>query len=49
MTFLVELDYFGRSELVELVPGGNAIEVNNENKFEYVEKLVYYKIYKCIQ
>jgi len=32
-----------------LKEGGKKILVNNENKFEYVEKLTYFKLYKNIQ
>jgi E3 ubiquitin-protein ligase HUWE1 len=32
-----------------LKEGGKKILVNNENKYEYVEKLTYFKLYKNIQ
>lgn len=45
-TFVVEQDFFGRSEEIELVEGGKKIPVTNENKKEYVEKLTYFKLYR---
>jgi E3 ubiquitin-protein ligase HUWE1 len=47
-SFYVEQDYFGKIEEIELVPGGKNIAVNNENKFEYVEKFAYFKLYSNI-
>lgn len=48
-TFVVEQDFFGKAEEIELVEGGKTIQVTNDNKHSYVEKLTYYKLYKCIQ
>lgn len=48
-TMVVEQDFFGKPEEIELVPGGRKIPVSNENKHEYVEKLTYYKLYSSIQ
>jgi len=47
--FVAETDYFGKKQEVELVENGKNIQVNNENKREYVEKLAYFKLYKEIQ
>jgi E3 ubiquitin-protein ligase HUWE1 len=48
-TFVTEQDFFGRAEEIELIEGGKKIAVTNENKNEYIEKLTYFKLYKCIQ
>lgn len=48
-TFVVEQDFFGRSEEIELKEGGRKIPVTNENKNEYIEKLTYFKLYKSCQ
>jgi hypothetical protein len=45
-TFAIETDFFGKSEEVELIPGGKTIPVNNENKKEYIEKFTFFKLYK---
>jgi E3 ubiquitin-protein ligase HUWE1 len=45
LTFVTETEYFGKVEEVELIPGGKNITVTNENKLEYFEKLVFYKLY----
>ena len=47
--FNVEQEFFGKTEDIELIPGGKSILVTNENKFQYVEKLTYYKLYGCIK
>jgi E3 ubiquitin-protein ligase HACE1 len=37
LTFSLETDMFGMSEVIELKPGGNSIEVTDANKHEYVQ------------
>lgn len=37
MTFSVEEERFGELVTTELVPGGNSIQVTDENKLEYIE------------
>lgn len=37
LTFATEDDRFGERVTIDLKPGGNDIEVTNENKHEYVE------------
>lgn len=32
-----------------MIPNGRNIQVTNDNKMEYVEKLTYFKLYQCIQ
>lgn len=33
----------------ELKPGGKDIKVNNENKYEYFEKLVFFQMYQNVK
>ncbi|KAH9459522.1 hypothetical protein Pst134EA_019671 [Puccinia striiformis f. sp. tritici] len=40
LTFSVEADDFGSTQIVDLKPGGQEILVTNENKPEYVQLLV---------
>lgn len=49
LTFSIDEEYFGRSKQYELIPNGAKIDVTNENKEEYIEKLAYYKMYLCIK
>jgi E3 ubiquitin-protein ligase NEDD4 len=37
MTFSVEEERFGELVSVELIPGGDAIPVTDENKLQYIE------------
>jgi E3 ubiquitin-protein ligase HACE1 len=37
LTFTSDLDLFGKTETVELKPGGLSIGVTDENKFDYVQ------------
>ncbi|POY71626.1 putative Acid-D-amino-acid ligase, partial [Rhodotorula taiwanensis] len=39
LTFSVERDEFGVTEIVDLIPNGRNIAVTNENKHEYVRKI----------
>lgn len=48
-TFVAETDYFGKPLEVDLIPNGKNIQVTNENKRDYVEKLCYFKLYSEIQ
>jgi hypothetical protein len=36
-TFAVEYEYFGETKVYELKPGGSQINLNNENRHEYVQ------------
>lgn len=47
--FMETKEYFGKKTEVELIPGGTNIEVTNENKREYVEKKVFYKMYSSVK
>ena len=47
--FCIDVDYFGKAESKELVPGGEDLAVNQENKLEYLEKLGHFKLYIAIK
>lgn len=47
-TFSTEEEHFGEQIAIDLIPGGSEIEVTEENKKEYVEALVQYRIAKRI-
>jgi E3 ubiquitin-protein ligase NEDD4 len=47
-TFSVEDERFGEKVTVDLKPGGRDIEVNNENKKEYVELITEWRIQKRV-
>lgn len=47
-TMVVEQDYYGKVEEIELIPGGRSIPLTNENKWVYVEKVAHYRLYKSI-
>lgn len=48
-TFSVEDERFGEKVTVDLKPGGRDIEVNNENKKEYVELITEWRIQKRVE
>lgn len=48
-TFSAQFDYFGKTEYVDLIPGGRDIDVTAENKEHYVERKAYFHLYKSVQ
>lgn len=48
-TFSVEVDKFGVTETVDLIPGGRDIPVTEENKREYVAKVVEQRLTKSVE
>ncbi|KAI7002263.1 hypothetical protein KC362_g19294, partial [Hortaea werneckii] len=48
-TFSVEDERFGEKVTVELKPGGEDIEVTNENKQEYIELITEWRIQKRVE
>jgi hypothetical protein len=48
-TFSYEEDRFGKLEVVDLIPDGRNISVTEENKFEYVQKLCYARLFETIK
>jgi hypothetical protein len=48
-TFSYEEDKFGLLEVKELIENGRNIPVTEDNKFEYVQKLCYAKLYEEIK
>ena len=47
--FSVEVDNFGHKETYDLVPHGRSIQVTEENKQEYVQKVAEYRLYMSIK
>ena len=49
LTFSYETDYFGKTEIKELVPSGSTKQVNEQNKHEYVLMMCKAKLYDEIK
>ncbi|XP_048241193.1 ubiquitin-protein ligase E3B-like [Haliotis rufescens] len=49
LTFSCDEDCMGRLETHELVPGGKAISVTNENKIRYVHLMAHFRMYRQIK
>ena len=49
LTMSTEFDYFGTQKVVDLVPNGRNIPVDNTNKFEYVQLITDLKLTKAIE
>lgn len=49
LNFTEEVDYFGRTETVELKPGGANIKVTEANKREYVNLLARHRMTTAIK
>ncbi|XP_058461003.1 probable E3 ubiquitin-protein ligase HERC4 isoform X2 [Malaya genurostris] len=48
LTFSTSRDYFGEMQTIELKPGGESIQVTQENKDEFVRLYVDYKLNKSV-
>jgi len=48
-TFSVEVDRFGLTETIDLIPNGREIAVTEENKNEYVRLVVEHRLIKSVQ
>ncbi|KAI9355105.1 hypothetical protein DFJ73DRAFT_826193 [Zopfochytrium polystomum] len=49
LNFTSTEELMGRREEVELIPGGSALPVNNENRLEYIIRMADYKLNKRIR
>lgn len=49
LTFTAESDFFGKTEVVELVPGGRDIRVTEGNKHEYVNLIARHRMTTSIK
>ena len=49
MYFSATKEFFGNLEEVDLIPDGKDIVVTNENKFDYIERLVFFKMYTSMK
>ncbi|KAK4552797.1 E3 ubiquitin-protein ligase tom1 [Recurvomyces mirabilis] len=48
-TFSTDIDRFGASETIDLIPDGRNISVTEDNKHEYVQKIVEYRLITAVQ
>ena len=48
-TFSIEDEQFGETKTIDLKPGGQEIQLTNENKREYVELVTEWKIVKRVE
>ena len=49
LTFTAESDFFGKTEVVELVPGGREIKVTEGNKRDYVNLIARHRMTTSIK
>jgi E3 ubiquitin-protein ligase HUWE1 len=49
LTFSAETNDFGKNEIVDLIPGGQEIEVTDENKGEYVRLIAHHRMTTSIR
>jgi E3 ubiquitin-protein ligase HUWE1 len=47
--FSETVEYFGETKEIELIPGGKEIDVTDENKYDYVQKMAYHKLYNSVK
>jgi len=48
-TFSVEVDQFGARDTIDLIPGGRLIPVTNENKQDYVRRVVEHRLLHSVK
>jgi len=48
-SFLYSTNFFDEKKDIELKPGGEKIDVTNENKYEYCQLVLHYILYKCVK
>lgn len=48
-TFSVDVEHFGRKEVVDLIPGGRDTSLTADNKEYYVERKAYFQLYTSVQ
>ncbi len=49
LSFTETRDYFGQTIEQEIIPGGKNIDVTEENKHDYVQKMAYHKLYGSVK
>jgi E3 ubiquitin-protein ligase HUWE1 len=47
--FSETVEYFGKTEEIEIVPGGKDMDVTDDNKYEYVQKMALHKLYNSVK
>ena len=48
-TFAIETDAFGETQVIDLIPDGRNIPVTQENKEEYVQRVVEYRLVESVR
>jgi E3 ubiquitin-protein ligase HUWE1 len=48
-TFAIETDDFGEKQVIDLIPGGRDIPVTQENKEQYVQRVVEYRLVESVR
>lgn len=48
-TFAIETDAFGEKEMIDLIPDGRNVPVTQENKEEYVQRVVEYRLVESVR
>jgi E3 ubiquitin-protein ligase HUWE1 len=48
-TFAIETDAFGEKQVIDLIPNGHDIPVTQENKEEYVQRVVEYRLVESVR
>ncbi|KAJ5762426.1 uncharacterized protein N7511_005808 [Penicillium nucicola] len=48
-TFAIETDDFGEKQVIDLIPGGHDIPVTQENKEQYVQRVVEYRLVESVR
>jgi E3 ubiquitin-protein ligase HUWE1 len=48
-TFSIETDDFGETQIIDLIPNGRNVPVTQENKEEYIQRVVEYKLVGSVQ
>lgn len=49
MYFQETIDYFGTNKEIDLIENGSEILVDDNNKFEYVQRVTHFKLYEAIK
>lgn len=49
MYFQETIDYFGTNKEIDLIENGSEILVDDQNKYEYVQRVTHFKLYEAIK
>lgn len=48
-TFSETIDYFGTDKIIDLKPNGRNIDVDNDNKVDFVKLVSFFRLYEGIK